>query len=51
MTQESSSDDGSVETVLRVMEGLRGDAFQKAKDIGIAALSAARWFEDTDCRE
>ena len=39
MTHESSSDDGSVETVLRVMEGLRGDAFQKAKDIGIAALS------------
>ena len=39
MTHESSSDDGS-ETVLRVMEGLRGDAFQKAKDIGIAALSA-----------
>ena len=40
MTHESSSDDGSVETVLRVMEGLRGDAFQKAKDFGIAALSA-----------
>ena len=40
MTYESSSDDGSVETELRVMEGLRGDAFQKAQDIGIAALSA-----------
>ena len=39
---ESSSDDGSVETVLRVVEDLRGDACQKAKDIGIAALSAPR---------
>ena len=38
--ESSSSEDGSVETVLRVMEGLRGDAFQKVKDIGIAALSA-----------
>ena len=38
--ESRSSEDGSVETVLRVMEALRGDAFQKAKDIGIAALSA-----------
>jgi len=29
-----------METVLRVLEGLRGDAFQKAKDLGVAALSA-----------
>ena len=34
-----SDDDGAMETVLRVLEGLRGDAFQKAKDIGISALS------------
>ena len=41
VAHESSSDgdDGAVDTVLRVMEGLRGDAFQKAKDIGIATLS------------
>ena len=35
----SSDDDGAVEAVLKVMEGLRGDAFQKAKDLGIVALS------------
>ena len=29
-----------METVLRVLEGLRGDAIQKAKDLGVAALSA-----------
>ena len=31
-------DDGRMETVLKVLEGLRGDAFQKAKDLGIAKL-------------
>ena len=35
----SSDDDGAVEAVLKVMEGSRGDAFQKAKDFGITALS------------